>query len=261
MIATTRPDRNFLLEHFSAFYEELARIKQAARSQELTRLLEPDRPHAEIDPHAMAERVAARLLAVMDAQMHIVRGMATGAEMDAYRRTRYVMAALADEVIIFELSRPDSNDWTAHWVEHLIEHSIARSRVAGRQFFVLAKALVECRAPSVLEANLAAVFLLALQLGFKGMYRGPESNSILRAYRSRLHKLARLGDIGKAREHAFPQAYDYAVQVDESSAQVRPALSPWLRAATYVTVGYLLLSSALWITLTWSLVYSLGGAS
>ncbi|NKZ40182.1 MULTISPECIES: DotU family type IV/VI secretion system protein [Oleiagrimonas] len=255
-----RSDRNFLLEHFSAFYEELARIKQAARSQELTRLLEPDTPHAEIDPHVMAERVAARLLAVMDAQMHEVRGTATGAEMDAYRRTRYVMAALADEICIFDLSRPGTNDWTAHWTEHLIEYSIARSRIAGRQFFALAKALVECRAPSVLEANLAAVFLLALQLGFQGMYRGPEGRNVLRAYRSRLYKLARLGDIGKQREHAFPQAYDYAVQVDESSVQIRPALSPWLRAAAYVTVGYLLVSSAIWLTLTWSVVNTLGGA-
>lgn len=244
--------RSFLLTHFAAFYEEIARIKLAVREGRLVRLLTPETPHAELPPEELAERVSARLLAILDRQQHEVATRATEAEIRAYDRARYVMTALADEVFILELEWPAAEIWT----EHLLEYTVAHTRIAGRRFFVRARELIDCRAPTDLEADLAAVMLLALQLGFQGMYRGREGQRTLRAYRSHLHKMARLGELGGGSGRMFAQAYDYAVQVDDS--RLRPSLSPWLRAAVYGAIVYVLLSSVTWLLLTHALLEQIG---
>src|SRR3569623_487350 len=157
---------SFLLGRFSAFYEDVARIKLAARQGELARLLDPKAPHVQIEPHELAERVANRLLALLDRQAHEVAATATEAELAAYRQARYVMVALADEIFILDLPWPAAE----HWPEHLLEYTVARSRIAGRRVLDMAAAVQDCRAPTPLGVALAAVLLLALQQGFQGKY-------------------------------------------------------------------------------------------
>lgn len=246
---------NFLLGRFAAFYEEVARIKLAILKGELVRLLQPDDPHAEMEPHQMAERIAHRLLTVLDRQSRDVQAAATSAELDAYRNTRYAMVALADEIFILELSWPGAE----HWPEHLLEYKVERTRVAGRRFFALVEDLMGAGERTLLDADLAAVLLLALQLGFQGMYRGPEGRQKLRQYRARLYPLASGRKLGSVEAHAFPQAYDYTVVSDRDNTRI--ALAPWLRAATYGAIVYLVLSSLVWLLLTWSLLDAINGAT
>jgi type VI secretion system protein ImpK len=248
------PAYTFLLGRFAAFYEDVARIKLAAQKGELSRLLRPDRPHETLEPHDLAERVASRLLDVLDRQARDVAAASTEAEMAAYRRARYVMVALADEIFILNLPWPGAE----HWPEHLLEHSIERSRIAGRRFFDEAQALIDCRAPTPLDVDLAAVLLLALQLGFQGRYRGREGRRTLADYRTRLYKLASAGEQGARRTHAFAQAYEYTVVSDRDNTRI--ALAPWVRAAVYGAIGYLVLSSLVWLVLTWSVLEAIGRA-
>ncbi len=248
------PVYRFLLARFAAFYEEVARIKLAAQNGELVRLLQPDDPHGQIDPESLAERVANRLLNMLDLQRREVLATATQAEMDAYARARYVMTALADEIFILDLT------WSAAetWPEHLLEYSVQHTRIAGRRFFDLAQELVDSRAPTPLDVDFAAVLLLALQLGFQGMYRGREGQTILADYRSKLYRLASLGELGGQRTHVFTQAYDYTVVLDRDNSRL--ALSPWLRAVMYGAIGYLVLSSIVWLLLTWAPLSAIGSA-
>ncbi|HEV7776989.1 MAG TPA: DotU family type IV/VI secretion system protein [Luteibacter sp.] len=248
----TSPVYSFLLSRFAAFYEEVAEIK--VHAGDMAGLLQPDKPHEEIEPHAMAERIAARLLAVLDTQAHEVANTATETEMIAYRRTRYVMTALADEIFILDLRWPGAE----HWPEYLLEYAVHRTRVAGREFFVLAQESVNCRAPSALDIEFAGVLLLALQLGFRGMYRGREGQGVLRDLRAKLYKLASAGEMGKHEAHAFEQAYHYTVVSDRDNTRV--ALAPWIRAAVYGSIGYLVLSSMVWLVLTWSTLDAIGRA-
>jgi type VI secretion system protein ImpK len=245
---------SFLLGRFSAFYEDVARIKLAVRRGELARLLEPAAPHAQIEPHELAERVANRLLALLDRQGHEVAATATEAELAAYRQARYVMVALADEIFILDLP------WAAaeHWPEHLLEYTVARSRIAGRRVFDMAAAVLDCRAPTPLDVELAAVLLLALQLGFQGKYRGTEGRRKLAEYRAKLYRIARAGELGAQHAHAFAQAYDYTVVSDRDNTRI--ALAPWIRVAAYGAVAYLLVSSLVWLALTWSLLDAMGPA-
>ncbi|SFS13614.1 type VI secretion system protein ImpK [Dyella sp. OK004] len=245
---------NFLLGRFAAFYEEVARIKLAILKGEVVRLLQPDNPHAEMEPHQMAERIAHRLLTVLDRQSRDVQAAATSAELDAYRNTRYAMVALADEIFILELSWPGAE----HWPEHLLEYAVERTRVAGRRFFTLIEDLMGAGERTLLDADLAAVLLLALQLGFQGMHRGPEGRQKLRQYRARLYPLASGRKLGSVEAHAFPQAYDYTVVSDRDNTRI--ALAPWLRAAAYGAIIYVVLSSLVWLLLTWSLLDAINGA-
>jgi type VI secretion system protein ImpK len=245
---------SFLLARFAAFYEEVAQIKLAILKGGLVRLLDPANPHAEMPPHEMAERIAHRLLTVLDRQSRDVQAAATGAELEAYRRARYAMVALADEIFILELHWPGAE----HWPEHLLEHTVERSRVAGRRFFTLVEDLMGVGERTALDADLAAVLLLAMQLGFQGMYRGPEGRQKLRQYRARLYPLASGRKLGATAARAFPQAYDYTVVSDRDNTRI--ALAPWLRAAAYGALGYLVLSSLVWLLLTWSLLDAIGGA-
>ena len=52
MASVTR-SRSFLLNCFSGFYEEVARIKLAIDKGELVRLLQPKAPHAVIEPELL----------------------------------------------------------------------------------------------------------------------------------------------------------------------------------------------------------------
>ena len=256
-MATANPDpaRSFLVTRFAGFYEEVARIKVAVEKGELARLLQPDSPLEQIAPSDQAERVANRLLAILDRQTRVVAAVATEAEMEAYRRTRYIMVALADEIFILNLP------WDAaeYWPKYLLEYSVAHTRIAGRQFFLYVEELMGCRDRTPLDADFAAVLLLAMQLGFQGMYRGNDGRDTLSGYRSKLYPMASGLTLEDRRGHMFPQAYDYTVVSDRDNTRI--ALAPWVRATVYGALGYLVLSSLIWLALTWSLLGVIDGAT
>lgn len=240
-MSAAAPIYSFLMARFAAFYEEVAQIKRAAQNDDLVRFLQPDNPHGHIEPAVLAEMVANRLLVVLDLQQCELKASATQTEWHAYAQARYVMTALADEVFILNLVWPAAESWP----EHLLEYSVQRTRIAGRQFFVLAQGLLDNRAPTLLDIDFAAVLLLALQLGFQGMHRGSDGQPILAEYRRKLYRLASTGQLDGQHEYSFPQAYDYTVVLDRDNSRL--ALGPWLRAVAYGVIGYLVVSSIVWM--------------
>jgi type VI secretion system protein ImpK len=240
---------------FATFYEEVARLKLAIKNKDLVRLLQPAQPYATIEPQELAERVSHRLRTIIDQQSRDVAAQANDAEMETYRRSRYAMVALADEIFILNLAWPSAE----YWPEYLLEHAVAGTRIAGRQFFDYVREQLSIRERTSLDADLAAVFLLALQLGFQGMYRGKDGQEALRAYRTRLYPLASGRKLDGDGGRMFAQAYEYTVVNDRDNTRV--ALTPWLRWVAYGAVAYLILSSLLWIVLTWSLLGVIGSAT
>lgn len=237
-----------VLTCFGTFYEEVARLKLAIRNKDVVRLLQPNDPYATIEPQELAERISQRLRTLIDKLSHDIAAQATDAEMEIYRRTRYAMVALADEIFILNLSWPSAE----YWPEYLLEYAVAGTRLAGRKFFDYVQEQLGIRERTPLDADLAAVYLLALQLGFQGMYRGTEGRMALRAYRTKLYPLASGRKLGGDGGRMFAQAYQYTVVNDRDNT--RAALTPWLRWAAYGAVTYLILSSLVWLALTWSLL-------
>ena len=258
-MADNATTNRLLLAQFADFYEEVARIKLAIHEGTLGAYLAGDREPAaaasvaEGDGEAgddgertraplsngvdLAAAVSQRLATRLREQGRRVREGATDEEARLYRFAQYAMAAHADELFVLELQWPGRE----HWHDALLERALFRTATSGRDFFVYCDRILAARGHNPLLEDLAAVFLTAIQLGFKGQYRGRPQ---LAEYRRRLLRFIgrERGIDGNAR--AFPQAYRHLVSETEEP-RLRP-LSRWYQWAAAGGVIYLLFSSALW---------------
>ncbi|MBP6764158.1 MAG: DotU family type IV/VI secretion system protein [Rubrivivax sp.] len=250
-----------LLGCFAEFYEEVARIKQHAVRGDLPDYLgqvgqvgqvaaaaAPSMPAGDAAPDVLARAASARLLDVLAAQRLAMRRHGTEAQQRHYAQAVYVMVALADEIFIFDLAWPAQQAWLAV----LLEHSLFASRLAGRRFFEQAEAVLQAPVRDALQCDLASCFLLALQLGFKGMHRGAQGIKRLDELRHRLWRFVNGSSPPVYAPVLFPQAYAHTV-VSSRDERIAP-LKPWWNAARWWLLGFLLVSSALWLWLARPLI-------
>lgn len=233
----------FLLARFAEFFEAVAGSKLAIAEGRLGTQLAVGDELPSSDSGELAARLSAKLAGVLLAQQKEVSRSGTPAEIDAHRKAMYVMAAVTDEVFILEL------DWAGRdaWIDALLEHKLFHSRNAGIHFFDMANALLDPHTPDPLQVDLAAVMVMALQLGFKGQYRGARDESELHALRDRLFRLVEREHGGRAMDAAFPQTLQQ-LQAGGTPQRLAP-LSPWYTGAIVLLIAYLAISSAMWLLL------------
>ncbi|MBL8511020.1 MAG: DotU family type IV/VI secretion system protein [Betaproteobacteria bacterium] len=240
-----------LLGRFAAFYEEVASIKLAVAEGRLPAYLGLNVEGAHLSAADAAARVSARLATLLRQQEHEVANSRSEAEIQAYRRAQYLMAALADEIFILDL------EWIGRsvWLGELIEYKLFHTRNAGRHFFEMAAELLQAKVRSPLHVDMGAVFLLALQLGFQGMYRGSHGQMPLADLRRHLYRFIQTGQKSWDDAPVFYEAYDQlAVGVVE---QRLAPLRPWYMAILFGALAYLGLSSMLWFYLVYPLMQQL----
>lgn len=232
-----------LVGYFAEFYQEVAQIKEAINFGRLAILLELDTEHA-YTGRDLASLVSGRLSQKLQRQLLDIKADATAAEQRVYDVAHYVMAVLADEIFILE------TDWAGqeHWVHYLLEYTLFKRRQAGSQFFELINQLLRLRHNASHEVDLAAIFLLALQLGFKGEFRGHDGQHALADYRKKLMRFInerrQPQDIDQA---IFPMAYHY--NLSQTTDQRLAPLKPWILTSLAVLIVYLIISSAIWFQL------------
>jgi type VI secretion system protein ImpK len=233
----------FLLAGFAEFYEELAAIKLALRQGRLGAYLSVAGEAPPASGQDQALRVAGRLAQVLEGQARALAVGGAGAEVKAGRIARYAMAALADEILLLD---PDLPPWIGRdaWLGVLLERRLFGTNDAGQRFFVLADQVLAASDRSALRLDLASVFLLALQLGFKGRYRGAEGAARLAEYRHRLHLVARRSAAAESALPAFPQAYEQLL-VGEKEQRFAP-LTRWYAPGVMAAAAYLLISTGVW---------------
>lgn len=244
---------SFLLGCFAAFYEEIASIRLALAEGRLPAYLATGDETPPTLGADLAARVSARLADLLRQQARAVRRDGTAMEVKAHTMAQYVMAALADEIFILEL------DWAGSeaWLDVLIEYKLFQSNKAGRQFFEFASQILRPQARSTLHTDLVSVFLLALQLGFKGMYRGHQGEATLRSYRQQLYRLLNVGDRDHRRHPAFFQAYQHRLSGDKDE-RLAP-LTPWYALGRIALASYLALSTVVWLVLLQPFQSTFGG--
>ena len=239
-----RVSDNLLLECFADFYQEVARLKLAVREGNLALYLSGNRAETgDLSGAEFAAMVSLRLRNRLMAQAKTLRGAGTEAEIRAYRIAQYVMVALADELFILELDWPGGESWG----NCLLERALFRTESAGRDFYLQLDRLLKSREHSALQQDLAAVFLIALQLGFKGRYRGGSHTKQLSAYRDKLLRFIGSGHHSQIRQVGFMQAYQYLLS-DAQGQRLAP-LSRWYLIGAIGAGLYLLVSSAVWLGL------------
>ena len=168
---------------------------------------------------------------------------AAGKPTDNYFEAQYVMAAFADEVFIHL-------DWEGRraWTRNLLETALFQSHVSGEMFFEKLDRLLRDRDPA--DKSLAAVYLNALSLGFRGKYQGLNDHGKLRRYRHELFAFIfrQPADLVNDSKIAFPDSYVQNLRKERNRKMTNPRV--WLAVLGVVVFAYLAVSHGVWLKLT-----------
>lgn len=230
----TSPDteQSFLLAAFREFYTELSRMRRHVRSAPWPATPDEARPDA-------PRQIAARLAALLERQQmeSVRRGGELGAAL--YREAQYVMAAVADETLL-------NLDWwgRAEWSRHLLEARLFGTHLAGERVFGGIDTLLRDRDAG--RRDLAAVYLMALSLGFQGRYRDTAALDRVDQYRRELFTFVfrRHPSLARGERRLFPQAYENTLRERVPVPPRGPAR--WVGVTAVVAALYLLASTLLW---------------
>ncbi|HEX7330229.1 MAG TPA: DotU family type IV/VI secretion system protein [Pyrinomonadaceae bacterium] len=168
---------------------------------------------------------------------------AAGKPTDNYFEAQYVMAAFADDVFI-HLNWEGRRAWTSN----LLESTLFQSHVAGEMFFEKLDHILRERDPA--DRSLAAIYLSALALGFRGKYHGLNDHGKLRRYRHELFTFVfrQPPDLTTDEKVAFPDSYVSNLRKEKRKKLTNPRV--WLAVLGLVAVIYLAASHGVWLRLT-----------
>ena len=168
---------------------------------------------------------------------------ATGKPTDNYFEAQYVMAAFADDIFIHL-------DWEGKraWTSNLLETTLFQSHVAGELFFDKLDRLLRERDPA--DRSLAAIYLSALSLGFRGKFHGLNDHGKLRRYRNELFSFVfrQPADLTSDTKIAFPDSYVSNLRPEKRKKLTNPRV--WLYVLGFVVITYLAASHGVWLSLT-----------
>ena len=168
---------------------------------------------------------------------------AAGKPTDNYFEAQYVMAAFADDVFIHL-------DWEGRraWTSNLLESTLFQSHVAGEMVFEKLDRLLRERDPA--DRSLAAIYLSALSLGFRGKYHGLNDHGKLRRYRHELFAFVfrQPPDLTSDAKVAFPDSYVANLRKEKRKQLTNPRV--WLAVLAFVVVIYVAASHGVWLSMT-----------
>lgn len=225
-----------LLAQLRQFYRELMRVKYALHAG-LKGLAGADTDERQQDPVVLVHH---HLKAYLE-RLYVGATRSGGVySPELYREAQYVMAALADEVLLY------MTEWAgrAQWKDNLVEMALFQTRIAGERVFDHIDALIA--RGTAANADLAAVYLVALSLGFRGKYRAIRDQTALRQYRRALRQIIERHAPLRVEADLPVFADAYAHTLDEGRPVRLPHLRPWMVAIFVVLAAYLAAQHVVW---------------
>ncbi|MCY1033890.1 DotU/TssL family secretion system protein [Corallococcus sp. BB11-1] len=177
-----------------------------------------------------------------------------GEEDPQAEKVRYALAAFADEVFLHHVW-PGQKDWR----QGLLERDLFHTGNAGDQLFEDIQELLERQGSA--QAELAAVYLLVLSLGFEGRYRDTGRKLELEEWHVRLAAFVSSRvegglDVDRPGRQLFAGAYASSVDmVDGPRPELRrlSSLRPWFLLLLAGLVAYVVAGQVVWFHETHSL--------
>jgi type VI secretion system protein ImpK len=237
---TTEEGASLLLLQFRDFYSELIKLKRLIRSgAALGATGSPQKSEGD----RAATMIAERLTAVME-QQAMIAGRRGSDYTGFYQQAEYVMAALADEILLHHLNWVGKDAWN----NHLMEYRLFRTRIAGEEFFTRLDKLLQT--PDPMYKDLATVYLLAIMLGFRGKYWASNDRGKIDYYRRQLFIFIFHGqpELHKETKKLFPEAYLHTVE--EGTGRKVPQVKIWYFLLAVLIVVYFFISRSIWINST-----------
>jgi len=231
-------ESSFLLKQFHTFYEQVVRQKAVIAEIEngTAELL------AEEGENTEAERVhAVQVILIKVLEEQVLESRRHGGEygVDYYRKAQYVMAALADEVFL-------NMSWEGRelWKTNLLEFKFFGTHVAGEMLFTKIEELLKDRDPALIE--IAAIYLMALSMGFRGKFKDKDDAGMLDYYRSQLFTFIfkANADLTSETKQLFPETYNYTL--DKSEGKRLPYLNRWIGLIVLIFILFIVGSYAIW---------------
>ena len=196
--------RSFLLAAFREFHGEVLRCKRIVQANPWGVTGRDFLPGAsdEADPPPAAA-LGRRLRALLERHARDAGLHRQDVDPKLFHEAQYVMAALADEVFL-------GLEWVGRgaWLGNLLEDQLFHTRRAGERIFEGVRQF-RLRERDLARRELAAVYLLALSLGFEGPYRGTPGAPELEEHRRHLFEFVYLRPPHprSGERRLFPQAY------------------------------------------------------
>jgi type VI secretion system protein ImpK len=228
-----------VFEHFTAFWREVTAIRDAAAATMPEKALDgsSEEANALMHPGGLARR---RLINFLERQAaQVIHSSPPGAA-EMYREAQYVMAALADELFLTEQIGGEG-----FWGGQLLETHFFRTRFAGEAIFERIDSLLA--SPGADRNELAAVYLTALALGFRGRYRHRDDRGALAGYRARLHAMIYGRAARPSARRLVPAAYESTLNAGAGRKLRDPVL--WWLATPAVLLAWLAISTLMWISI------------
>jgi type IV/VI secretion system ImpK/VasF family protein len=222
------PQEQIAAEQFRSFYAGLLAIRDAIAAP------------GGADPDAAARQPSIEEVRATLTRTIIDYGYRPGDPAQALVDPDYVMAAVADEVLLVQC--PQWRDRDA-WTDRPLESLLYGSGLAGERVFAAADTLVARRRD---DPRTATVILLALLTGFRGRYHGRDDRGRIAALEAQLYALVcgRIYAPDDTAPYAAPQLA--ATALGGESGRPLPPLWPWLVAIVAVLFLYLPASHLAW---------------
>jgi type VI secretion system protein ImpK len=184
-----------------------------------------------------------RVIAMLNHQTAEATRLGGPSSLEFHREAIYVMAALADETFL-------QLEWEGrdYWLNHLVEARLFRTHAAGEIFFRPVDGLLTREDDSA--AELAAVYLFAIGLGFRGKFGGQGYSAELENYRAKLYAFVgrRKPALASSADTLFPEAYRNTIQ---GGVERRiPSTRKWRIALVCVFFAWLAIAQCLWWNLS-----------
>jgi type VI secretion system protein ImpK len=209
-----------VLSSFFEFWEEVEALRRDVRHEN-----ESDAPGA-------AARARQRLAEALRGQHPPEQGTDVSEGLPALDEAQYAMAATADEVFI-------DLDWAGatSWRIRPLEMELFGTRRAGEEIFARVDRLLD--GGSAVDSEMAAVYLAALELGFKGKFADPADGETLDAYAARLRAL--VDRLPPATGPIVPECYDHTIAAAGPGSRLPPSRLWWSAAVAIVGIFLIVL--------------------
>jgi type VI secretion system protein ImpK len=202
-----------LVSHFFEFWEEVEALRREIG----------ERGSAGETLQLAAARGRERLATTLRAERRdLAGGEAPGAQSQLLE-AQYAIAAAADEVFI-GLTWDGAESWRAR----PLEAELFGTCRAGQEIFKRIDRLLNGVGPN--HTEMAAVYLTALEVGFRGRYADADDAQTLDAYESALRKM--LGRSSRPTAAVAPRCYEHTI--DAGAGSHLPPARQWWSAATAI---------------------------
>ncbi len=231
-----------VIRQFRLFYEAVEQVRQAAFYITLSDIGETEKKeylvNGEITPAPIDNLLNSLMTSLEERGRDFsTRGGDYGSRL--FARVIYVFAAFADDVML-------ESHWVGRdeWVRAPLEVKLFGSQSAGEEIFNdIDNGLSKYEFG---KRDLAKIYLMALNLGFEGKFKGTQSEVDIRRYKARLFELIndRAPENSEATKSFLGSVYRY--NQTGGAPEMMSYLKPWIITISAIGGLYLLGSHLIW---------------